>query len=98
MKVARALGGERVPVTGRTGQRGAEVPDIEHEAWALEVKHKGTVPAWLLSAMKQAKGSVKDHHLAPVVVVHPAGARIDDSLCVLPLASLLRLQYLLGYG
>ena len=96
-QIASILEGERVPVTGRTGQRGMESPDISHPMWSLECKHYSgaSVPKWLQNAMRQAGASLKPYHIAPVAVIHPAGTLVKDSLCVMPLHSLKRIQDLL---
>ncbi len=93
-RVAAYLGGERVPVTGRTGERGMATPDIDHGMWSIEVKDYGgeTVPKWLKKAMAQAKASLKPDHIAPVAIIHPKGAQIKDSLCVIPLEYLKQIQ------
>jgi hypothetical protein len=51
---AEALGGKRVPVTGR--QRGA-APDVEHPDFAIEVKAGKTISTRLQDGMEQAKAS-----------------------------------------
>lgn len=86
-EVARRLGGQRVPVTGRG--RG-DAPDIEHARLSPEVKHRATLPGWLLDAMAQATAAAADGRV-PVAVLHPAGGRYDDCLCVLRLAHLVAL-------
>jgi hypothetical protein len=83
--VARQLGGERVPVTGRT--RGS-APDIEHSVWAVEVKHRQKLPDWLKDAMSQARASVRGNKI-PLVVLHEHGRH--SSLAVLRLSDLVEL-------
>ena len=97
LKVADYLGEghERVPVTGRTGARGQETPDIISPFWSLELKHKDSVPKWLRYAMDQSKASLKPEHIAPVAIIHPKGSRIDQALCIMPLESLKKIQGLL---
>lgn len=80
--VARALGGARVPVTGRA--RG-DVADVAHPRFAVEVKHRASLPRWLLAAVAQARAAARDGQ-RPLVVLHQAGARYDDDLVVLRLA------------
>ena len=77
-KAAAALGGKRVPITGR--QRG-DAPDVAHEVWAIEVKHRKTLPAWLHDAMDQAKASVRGTQV-PIVVLHQHGQRGDNDYIV----------------
>ena len=56
--VAAALGGQRVPITGR--QRG-DAPDVEHPTLAIEVKRRtrarDQLQAWVMEAMAQAEAS-----------------------------------------
>ena len=85
--IATIIGGQRVPVTGRG--RG-DAPDIDHPRLALEVKHRRTLPAWLLDAMNQATTSSRDGRI-PTVVLHRHGARHADDLCVLRLSDLVAL-------
>jgi len=80
-EIAKLLGGRRVPVTGR--QRG-DAPDIEHPWLSIEVKHRKTVPAWLLDAIDQAEASNTGEQL-PVVVLHPHGKRHADNLVIIRL-------------
>jgi len=82
--VAALLDGQRVPVSGRS--RG-DAPDIEHPILSIEVKHRQTIPVWLLEAMKQAKAASRDGQV-PVAIIHHHGARHDDNLCVVRLVSL----------
>ena len=80
-RVARLLGGWRVPVTGR--QRG-DAPDISHDRFSIEVKSRRKLPAWLEDAMRQAEASAKDGQL-PIAVLHQDGRKYRDSLVVLRL-------------
>ena len=81
-RIATLLGGRRVPVTGR--QRG-DAPDIEHPAYSIEVKHRATLPGWLLTAMYQARAAASAGRL-PIVVIHEHGAAYADALVVMRLA------------
>jgi hypothetical protein len=81
-RVAGILGGERVPVSGR--QRG-DVPDVDAGWISCEVKHRASLPAWLLDAMNQARAAARDGQL-PLAVLHEAGTRHADNLVVLRLA------------
>jgi hypothetical protein len=82
--VAARLGGQRVPVSGRA--RG-DAPDIAHPRLALEVKHRKTLPAWLLAAMRQVDACAEPAQ-TPVAVLHQYGSRHAHDLCVLWLADL----------
>jgi hypothetical protein len=81
-RVARILGGKRIPVSGR--QRG-DVPDVDAGWISCEVKHRKRLPDWLLDAMSQARAAARDGQLA-VAVLHEAGTRHADNLVVLRLA------------
>ena len=85
--IASRLGGHRVPVSGRA--RG-DAPDIAHPRLALEVKHRKTLPAWLLDAMNQADACAHANQI-PVAILHLHGSRHDRDLCVLRLSDLHRL-------
>ncbi len=50
--IAGIIGGERVPITGRT--RG-DTPDVWHDRLAVEVKHRQSIPGWLTTALTQAR-------------------------------------------
>lgn len=76
--VARALGGERIPVTGRRG------PDVRHRWLAVEVKHRRRLPRWLQLAVAQAHAGAGLDQL-PVVVLHQAGRPHREDLVVLRL-------------
>ena len=90
-RIAKYLGGERVPITGR--QRGS-APDIKHEWLSIEVKQRNNLPAWVHDAMDQAKSSQKpifeskggyEGFQLPVVILHETGKRIEDDYVVLRL-------------
>ena len=80
-RIAELLGGQRVPVSGRT--RG-DCPDVEHATLAIECKSRKKLPAWIENAMRQAEASAKDGRL-PVVVLHQDRAPYAESLVVLRL-------------
>ncbi len=85
--IAARLGGQRIPVSGRG--RGDQ-PDIAHPTFAVEVKLRASLPAWLTAATDQAKAAARDGQM-PLVVIHVSGARHRDDLCVLALADLVAL-------
>ena len=87
-EVARLLGGLRVPVTGR--QRG-DAPDVMHDRVSIEVKHRKTLPAWLLDAMDQANAASKSPDQLAIAVLHQSGMRYDHSLVLMELAPFSRL-------
>lgn len=80
--IARKLGGERVPVTGRA--RGS-APDIKHDWLSIEVKHWRVFPCWIRDALAQAVASVRGNQL-PVAILHQKGQRYDDALIVIRLS------------
>lgn len=80
-KIASLLGGERVPITGRT--RGS-APDIQHDTLSLEVKHWQKFPEWLKDAMNQAEMSATNDQI-PTVVLHEKGSAYDRCLTIMPL-------------
>lgn len=82
--IAARLGGQRVPVSGRA--RG-DVPDIRHARLAVEVKHRQSLPGWLLDAMAQAVVSAGPEQ-TPVAVLHQHGNWHAHDLCVLRLSDL----------
>lgn len=90
-RVAAALGGQRVPITGRA--RG-DVPDVAHERLSVEVKSRGSLPRWLCEALEQAEAAAAGGRV-PVAILHRTGDRYDRALAVLRLSDLVAL---LGAG
>lgn len=94
-RIAKYLGGERVPITGR--QRGS-APDISHPWLSIEVKQRDSLPAWLADAMDQAEmsvGIVQPHESnvphdrvsqLPIAILHQTGNRIEDAYVVVRLS------------
>lgn len=80
-RIADILGGQRVPVTGR--QRGS-APDIEHNVYSIEVKHRKTLPEWLHDAMAQANASRRGMQL-PIVILHEENQPYAKSYVVVEL-------------
>lgn len=80
-KIAKIFGVER------TGPLGDGVPDCISDPFAVEIKHGAAapVPKWLSEAMDQAERNAPGR-LSPVVVLHPKGWRIEDSLVVMRLS------------
>lgn len=69
------------------GQRmgpGTDRADVRCTWLTAEVKHRKTLPAWLLGAVDQARHYSTEAQL-PVAVLHQHGARIADSLVVMRL-------------
>lgn len=81
--IAAALGGRRVPVTGRS--RG-DAPDIEHPRFAIEVKRRATAyafPKWLETAFEQAEACNPGDKTSIVVVQHAKGRGHPSSYYVM---------------
>lgn len=86
-KVAKALGGVRVPVSGR-----GDGPDIDHARYALEVKTRKRRSLLLDSAMAQAEKAAKGTSKVPMVVLHYYGDRFDDAYAVVRLRDVARVE------
>jgi hypothetical protein len=86
-RIAELLGGVRVPVTGR--QRG-DAPDILHERFSIEVKHREALPDWILDAMRQAEASQRGNQI-PIAILHQKGMAYEDSLTVVRLSLIIEL-------
>lgn len=84
--MAAALGGVRVPVTGR--QRGS-APDIAHETYAIEHKYGRVMSARMVEAMEQAEASAAESasqglYRTPLVTIENVRAgRRENGLFVL---------------
>jgi len=68
-QVAQALGGRRLPNTGRRG------PDVVAGPWAVEVKLRRSLPQWLLLAIAQAEEGARATGRQPLVVLVEAPGR-----------------------
>ena len=96
-RIAALMGGERVPVSGRTGARGMESPDIMHDTYAIEIKqrdHKAGsgLPKWQTHAQAQAEASRKPHHLAAICIIHHKNQRLEKAVVQMSLKDFLRLD------
>jgi hypothetical protein len=82
--VARLLGGQRQPITGRPSA------DVLTSQLAVEVKLRSRLPLWLERGLAQAEAAAKETGLAPLlVIVCPQGrGRRAKRLAVLPLEAL----------
>lgn len=67
---AKLLGGTR----GIT--KGFSAPDVEHEFYSIECKHRKKLPALIISAYAQAKSNAKGTEKIPLVVFHEAGSSL----------------------
>ena len=81
--VASALGGRRVPVSGR--QRG-DTPDVAHPWLSVEVKHRRALPQWLDEALDQAAAASDGGERLPVAILHEAGERHGRDVVLVRLA------------
>jgi hypothetical protein len=77
--VAKRLGGQRQPITGRRG------PDVLHPWLAIETKTRKRLPHWLTQAIEQAEAVATGDQL-PVVILHEAGTRLSQALVLMRLA------------
>ncbi len=82
--IARRLGGQRVPVSGRAGQ-----PDVDHPYLSVEVKSRKQLPRWLHAAVRQAVRSARGR--VPVVVLHEWRQPHNDDIVLLRLCDFLAL-------
>lgn len=85
LSLARILGGQRVPITGRS--RGS-APDIEHESLSIEVKHRKSLPDWIKDAMDQAEKSNSSGKKLPIVILHEKHMKFDNSFVMVRLKDL----------
>jgi hypothetical protein len=79
-RIAVLLGGQRIPVSGR-----GDAPDVRHEWLSIAVKHRASLPEWLIEALSQAEAAAADGQL-PIAVLHANGTRYLDALVVVQLA------------
>jgi len=78
--ICRRFGGERSGPTGKMG------PDcIKTAPFALQIKHRKSVPQWLTDAYVQSMRDAPNGTL-PVLVLHPEGWSIDESLVIISLS------------
>lgn len=75
--VARALGSERIPNNGQ-GQ-----PDVKAHGWAIQVKTRKELPAWLWAAVGQAQRDAGEGERAAVVLSEVSQGRRARRLVVL---------------
>ena len=83
--IAKVLRGTRIPVSGR--QRG-DSADIEHPFFSVEVKHRETLPDWILDALDQAKKSKRGSRI-PLAVLHGKGMKYEESLAFMELRDIM---------
>ena len=87
-EIARLLGGERVPVTGR--QRGYR-PDVDHPWLSLEIKSWASLPQRVAEAMDQAEKAAayakrrEQRDKLPIAVIHGKSTHRGNSLVVMRL-------------
>ena len=96
---------ERVPVSGRTGKKGMESPDIASDRYAIEIKSRAParpggsaiIPKWLGAALKQANASRQSGHMAAIVILHETGKRHDNDLVLMSLKDFRQLDWFLDW-
>lgn len=91
-RIARLLGGQRVPITGRA--RGSS-PDIDHDKYSIEVKHRESYPDWLMEAFEQADMARKvsgDNEKISLVILHEKGQPYTDCLTLMRLRDMIALE------
>ena len=82
-KVAKYIGGERVPVTGRA--RG-DAPDIAHAWLSVEVKYTASgMPMKWYQARAQSEASARGNQL-PVQIYTEKGMHVGDAFIVMRLS------------
>lgn len=79
--IAAKMNGQRTSNQGL----GSATAYVETESYAVECKHRQSLPGWLLDAVRQARRNAPQGK-TPLVVLHEAGSRYDDALVVLRLA------------
>ena len=77
LRTALALGGKR------TGNRGINTNDVDHDWLAIECKHRKTLPDWLTDAMRQAEANRDSAEKLAIVVLHQHGQRSANDFVVL---------------
>jgi len=78
-KICAKFGGKRSGPTGKMG------PDcVETAPFALQIKHRKNVPQWLTDAHVQALNDAP-RGMLPVLVLHPKGWAIGESLVIIRL-------------
>ena len=79
--IAKYIGGERVPITGR--QRG-DAPDIKHNWLSVEVKLRQRIPTWIKNGIDQAEKSAVGQQM-PVLIIREKFQKADDALICMTL-------------
>jgi hypothetical protein len=81
--IAKEIGGERNPVSGRTrGWKG----DVENDEINVEVKYRSApLPKWMLEAVDQADKAVEKspRGQTPLVRIHIKGTKMEDDLVIM---------------
>jgi hypothetical protein len=81
---ADALGGRRIPVSGRG--RG-DTPDVEHPTLSVECKSRKVLPTWLRTGMQQAIAAAREGQV-PCVIAHQSGDRYENAYAIVRLRDL----------
>ena len=85
-EIVRMAGGER------TGPLGKHLPDGTPETYPLsvEVKHRESIPQWLIDAVDQSETEAYSNGYLPVVILHPKGWGYTDSIVLCRYGKLLK--------
>ena len=86
-KLAELLNGKRVPITGRA--RGS-TPDIAHDKYSIEVKHRKALPEWIKDAIDQAEAANVSEDKLPIVILHEKNSKFDNSIVIIRLKDFLK--------
>ena len=79
LRVAAKLNGRRV------GNSGRNTEDVTHAWLSIECKARKSLPAWLKTAMTQARVNADEDKL-PIVVLHERNQRSANDLVVIRMA------------
>ncbi len=80
--LAKLLGGDRIPVTGRHNQ---ETPDLDVADLAVEVKARTKLPQLIKLAMQQAECAGAKLNKVPIAIFHEKGKRFLDAYVIIRL-------------
>lgn len=86
-QLARLIGGQRLPNNGY-GQPDVTVAGAV-DTWALEVKHRESLPAWLTAAVDQSDRNAGVDRIPALVLVHCSQGRKARRLLVVDLDRIL---------
>lgn len=88
-KIAHAFGTRRNPLSGSNGRHSKS--DTLHPELYIEIKHGKPRSFRFYSIWERTKEFAKEEDKIPILIFHPIGTRITDSMVVLRLGDLLQL-------